>query len=312
MSRILITGASGFIGRALVAAFAKAGQPLRAAVRSAPQPPFPAQVEVMAHGDLSQTVDWRPLLDGVDRVVHVAGIAHTRRPDPMPYDRVNRWATEQLAMASAGAGVRQFVFVSSIRAQHGPAADHALTESDVAAPVDLYGRSKLAAEEAVRAAGVPCTILRPVVLYGPGSKGNFALLARAAASPWPLPFKNFSNRRSLLGIDNFVSAVAFVLAAPATLGQTYVVADPGEPPRLSDIFAVLRQSIGRRPLLLPLPPRAIEVPLRLMRRAELWDRLGGNLAVDPAKLLAAGWRPPHDSACGLTAMAHAAWRSASA
>ena len=311
VTRTLVTGASGFIGRAVVTAFAQRGVALRAAVRRPPQPPFPAAIEVVQHPDLAQPIDWRPLLDGIDQVIHLAGIAHIGRGvAPELYDRVNRLATAQLAAAAAAAGVRHFVFVSSIRAQNGPAADHALTERDPATPTDAYGRSKLAAEAAVRAAGVPFTILRPALLYGPGVKGNFALLARAAASPLPLPVKDFGNRRSLLGIDNFISALAFVLATPATLGETYVVADPGMPPPLWAVLATLRQAAGRRPLILPMPKHYVEIALRLMGRADLWDRLGGSLRVDAGKLMAAGWQPPHDTLAGLAAMVRSLTRPA--
>jgi len=307
MSRILVTGATGFIGRAVVAALAADGHDIRAAVRRPPQPAFGSGVEVVQHGDLAQPVDWRAALVGVDAVVHLAGIAHIGRGvPPEAYDRVNRRATAELAAAAAQAGVRRFVFVSSIRAQSGPAADHALTEADAAAPVDPYGRSKLAAEAAVRAAGVPFTILRPVALYGPGMKGNFRLLARAAASPLPLPVKDLGNRRSLLGIDNFVSALRFVLASPQTEGETYVVADPGMPPRLSDVFATLRQARGRRPFVVPMPTHYLEIPLRLIGRGDVWERFGGNLRVDASKLMAAGWQPAHDTRAGLTAMIQAA------
>ncbi len=214
--RVLVTGASGFVGRAVVTAFADAGRAVSAGVRRPPQPAFPAAVEVVRHPDLSQSFDWTPLLEGVDQVVHLAGIAHTGGVAPALYDRVNRLATAELAAAAARAGVAHFVFVSSVRAQTGPSADHALTERDEPAPTDAYGRSKLAAEAAVCAAGVPFTILRPALFYGPGVKGNFALLLRAARSRWPLPFRDFVNRRSLLSIDNFVSALTFVLSSPAT------------------------------------------------------------------------------------------------
>ena len=184
-----------------------------------PQLPFAAGVEIVQHPDLSHSFDWAPVLDGVEHVVHLAGIAHTGGGAAASYDRVNHAATAELAAAAARAGVRRLVFVSSLRAQSGPAAEHVLTENDDAKPTDAYGRSKLAAEAAVRAAGVPFTILRPVLLYGPGVKGNFALLLRAARSPWPLPVKDFTNRRSLLGIDNFISALRFVLATPATAAR---------------------------------------------------------------------------------------------
>ena len=302
VTRLLVTGASGFIGRAVVSAFAQEGYALRAAMRRPPQPPFAANVEVAQHPDLSRAFDWAPLLEGVDQIVHLAGFAHTAGIAEERYDRVNRQVTAELAVAAARAGIRQFVFVSSIRAQSGPAADHALTERDAAAPTDAYGRSKLAAEAAVRAAGVPFTILRPVLLYGPGVKGNFGLLLRAARSRWPLPVKDFVNRRSLLGIDNFISALSFVLSAPAAIGQTYVVADPGIPPRLGDLLATLRQALGRWPLIVPLPTHYLEIPARMMRRDDLWDRLGGNLRVDPGNLIAAGWRPAHDTKAGLAAL----------
>jgi nucleoside-diphosphate-sugar epimerase len=242
----------------------------------------------------------------VDQVVHLAGIAHTGPGvDPETYDRVNRQATAELAAAAAAAGVRHFVFVSSIRAQSGPSADHALTERDEPAPTDAYGRSKLAAEAAVRAAGVPFTILRPVLLYGSGVKGNFAALVHAARSFWPLPIKDFVNRRSLLGIDNFVSALEFVLSSPQTIGQTYVVADPGIPPTLPDLVATMRKAQGRWSLLLPMPPQYVENTLRLIGRDKAWERLGGNLRVDPGKLIAAGWHPLHDTRAGLAELVQA-------
>jgi nucleoside-diphosphate-sugar epimerase len=305
MSRVLVTGASGFIGSAVVAALARDGRTVRAAVRR-PHLSFPDGVEVVQHPDLTEAFDWQPLLQDIDQVVHLAGIAHGHSADAASYDRVNRLATARLAAAAAQARVEQFVFISSIRAQSGPAADHALTEHDPPAPTEIYGRSKLAAEEAVRSSGVPFTILRPVLLYGPGVKGNLSLLTRAAATRWPLPVKDFGNRRSLLGIDNFTSALAFVLATPATIGETYVIADPGIPPRLADVFATLRQAKGRRAFFLPMSPDYIELPLRLFRRADVWHRIGGNLRVDAGKLIAAGWRPAHDTRGGLTAMVQAA------
>jgi nucleoside-diphosphate-sugar epimerase len=302
MTRILVTGASGFVGRPVVAAFVRSGRAVRAAVRRAPGASFPAGVEMVQHPDLAQSFDWTPYLEGVDQVVHLAGIAHTGGVAPERYDRVNRRATAELADAAAQRGIRHFVFISSIRAQTGPSADHALTERDEPAPTDPYGRSKLAAEAAVRTSGVPFTILRPALFYGPGVKGNFALLLRAARWRTPLPIKDFVNRRSLISIDNFISALDFVLSSPATLGETYVVADPGIPPRLGDLIATMRRAQGRRPLLLPLPPHYVEAPLRLMRRDGMWERLGGNLRIDAAKLMAAGWRPLHDTRGGLTAM----------
>jgi nucleoside-diphosphate-sugar epimerase len=310
MTRILVTGASGFVGRAVVRAFAGSGRVVRAAVRRSPPESFPAGVETVVHPDLAHSFDWSPYLDGVGQVIHLAGIAHTGGVGAERYERINHAATAELATAAAQRGIRHFVFVSSIRAQSGPSADHALTERDEAQPTDAYGRSKLAAEVAVRESGVPFTILRPALFYGPGMKGNFALLLRAARSRAPLPVKDFVNRRSLIGIDNFISVLDFVLSSPATLGETYVVADPGIPPRLGDLIATLRKAQGRRPFLLPLPPHYLETPLRLLRRKGMWERIGGNLRIDPEKLIAAGWKPPHDTRDGLTALVETLARAA--
>jgi nucleoside-diphosphate-sugar epimerase len=306
MSRILVTGASGFIGSATVTALAKARHHVRAAVRNPEAAEFPASVEVATHADLTSPVDWKPMLEGIDAVIHLAGVAHTGRKTPESvYDRVNRETTAKIAAAAAAAGVQRFVFISSIRAQTGPAADHALTESDEPRPVDAYGRSKLAAEAAVREAGVPFTILRPVLVYGPGVKGNLARLVEFADSRWPLPFAKFNNRRSLLGIDNLITAMIFALNTPATAGETYVVADP-DPMRLADVIATIREAQGRARMLLPAPPAMFELPFRLVRRYDVFERFGGNLRVDPGKLLAAGWQPRVETRIGLSAMCHAA------
>ncbi len=154
------------------------------------------------------------------------------------------------------------------------------------------------------AAGVPCTILRPVLIYGGGLKGNLATFARLAALPIPLPFGSLANRRSLLGIDNFIDALMFVLRTPATRGETYLVADP-QPISLVGIVAALRRGRGRRPGLFTLPPRLVEALARLAGGAKLWDRHGGEFVVDPAKLMAAGWTPSRDTEAALTIAARA-------
>jgi nucleoside-diphosphate-sugar epimerase len=304
MARVLVTGASDFIGRAVVTALVENGHSVRAAAPAPPEPPFPRNVEARQHPDLQQTFEWRPLLEEIDSIVHLAGLPPGRRGGATPalYDEVNHQATVRLAAAAARVGIQHFVLVSSIRGQSGASADHALTERDAAAPTDALGRSKLAAEEAVRDSGVPFTILRPVPIYGPGVKGVLALLLRGARSPWPLPLKDFINRRSLLSLDNFVSALTFVLATPAC-GETYVIADPGVPPRFGDMAATLRQALGRRPLIVPMETHYVELALRSIGRADLWEQLGGSLRVDPTKLIAAGWRPVHDTRAGLAAWA---------
>jgi nucleoside-diphosphate-sugar epimerase len=297
--RVLVTGATGFLGRAVVAAFADNGQTVRAAVRRLPAPPFRNNVEVIQHPDLQECFDWRPLLDGVDTVIHLGGIERSRGIQPTFYELVNHQATARLASAAAQAGIRHFVYVSSLSAQNGPAADHALTERDAAAPIDAQGHSKLAAEDAVRASGVPFTILRPVPVYGPGMSGGLAFLLRAAVWRIPLPVRDFTNRRSYLGIDNFLAALSFVVAAPAASGEVYLVADPGIPPNMADLVTAIRHAEGRRALLLPSQVQYAEVPLRMAGLSNLWDRYCGNLRVDAGKLIAAGWHPVYDTRTGI-------------
>jgi UDP-glucose 4-epimerase len=302
VTRILVTGASGFVGRALVAELANAGHSLRAAMRQ-PADIFPRPVEVIAVSDLTRPVEWRPLLRDIDTVVHLAGIAHAG-PEiaEQAYDRVNRLATAELAAAAQTMGIRHLVFMSSIRAQCGPASETVLRETDAARPTDAYGRSKLAAEDAVRAAGVPFTILRPVLIYGAGVKGNFARLMALARKPWPLPFGLCRNRRSLLARRNLIDAVHFAIASPAAKGETYVVADPA-PLTLAGIVTALRVGEGRRPGLLPVPPALIARVAAALGRAEEWQRVGGSQVADPARLMHAGWKPALETAGGLAALA---------
>jgi len=301
MTRILVTGASGFVGRALVTELAGLGYSVRAAMRQ-PADVFPRNVEVVAVSDLTRPVEWRALLKGIETVVHLAGIAHAG-PEIAEdlYDRVNRLATAELAKAAQVSGVRHLVFISSIRAQSGPSSADILRETDAPQPTDAYGRSKLAAEEAVRAAGVPFTILRPVLIYGPAVKGNLDRLIRLAQKPWPLPLGLCRNRRSLLARQNLLSAIHFVLQQPSARGETYIVADP-TPLTLAEIVAALRTGEGRRSGLLPVPPVLIALAANTAGRGDDWQRIGGAMVASPTKLLQAGWKPMIDTRAGLAAL----------
>lgn len=301
--RILVTGASGFVGRGLVPALVRAGHIVRAAARDATAVASGPPVEPVRLPDLAGEIDWAPLLDGVDAVVHLAGIAHRSGVDEGDYDRVIRHATATLAQACAAQRL-PLVFVSSIGAQAGSTADHVVRETDPPRPVTAYDRAKLAAEDAVREAAGAFTILRPPLVYGPGVKGNMALLMRIADRPWPLPFGAFRNRRSLVSRDTLAGAIVFCLATGATRGETYVVADR-EALSLAEMIAVLRTACGRPPRLIPVPPRLIAGLLRAAGRTATWDRIGGALVVDPGKLLATGWQPAVDTRTGLAAMMRA-------
>ncbi len=301
--RVLVTGASGFIGRPLVAALDGAGYAVRAAVRDRRGQGFPSGVEVAALPDLAAPIDWPALVGGVDAVVHLAGIAHVG-PDILEsaYDRVNHLATAGLAGASATAGVRRFVFMSSIRAQTGAVADRPLSEADDPRPTDAYGRSKLAAEAAVRASGVPCTILRPVLVYGPGVKGNLASLLRLAALPIPMPFGRLTNHRSMLALCNLIAAIRFALEDAHAVNQTFIVSDP-DALSVAETISILRAAMGRNPALLAVPPGLLSALLGLIGQRASFARLAGTLIAEPTRLLAAGWRPLVETKAALGKMA---------
>jgi nucleoside-diphosphate-sugar epimerase len=303
---VLVTGASGFIGRPLAAALAEAGYQVRAAVRDRRGQGFSPGIEVAIQPDLASPAFWSPLLRGVDAVVHLAGIAHAGPGIPeATYERVNHLASAELARAAAAAGLRRFVFMSSIRAQTSVAANAPLSEADEPRPTDAYGRSKLAAEAAVRASGVPYTILRPVLVYGPGVKGNVAHLMRLAALPVPLPFGALSNRRSLLALDNLIAAVRFALENARATNETFIVADP-KAVSMAELVSILRATMGRKPWLTPAPRTLLSAALRLIGRREMFDRLAGTLIAEPRKLMAAGWRPVIDAETAIAQMVQAA------
>jgi nucleoside-diphosphate-sugar epimerase len=302
VSRVLVTGASGFLGRALVAALTGAGYRVRAAVRRRAEL-FAAGVEVVVHPDLAETFDWSPLLADVDAVAHLAGIAHAGGGIPEDaYERINHRATADLAAAARRADVKRFVFVSSIRAQSGPTAATVLTERDEPRPTDAYGRSKLAAEAAVRAAGVPHTILRPVLVHAEGVKGNFATLARIARLPCPLPFGALRNLRSLVAREDLISAIRLALESPAMRNETFIVAHP-KPSTPAEMIAALRTGLGRAPWLFSVPPVVFAAAFRLAGRAGAFDSLAGSLVASPGKLMAAGWRPAVEARAGLADLA---------
>jgi nucleoside-diphosphate-sugar epimerase len=238
--------------------------------------------------DLSQPFDWQPLLQDCDAVVHLAGIAHTFAEEDQ-YDRINHQATERLAQAAHRCGTH-LVFVSSIAAQCRSFSEHDLTEDDPPRPTNAYGRSKLAAEYAIRAAATSFTILRPVVMYGDGEKGNFAFVHKISRLPVPLPFGGLTAKRSVLSIQNFCSAVELVLTDSRARGEILIVSDP-TPVAVSQLIARYRATLGRPPGMFALPEKWIELFLKALGSGAVWQRIGRPLVARPTKLLALGWKP---------------------
>ena len=299
--RVLVTGASGFIGKRLVNALAKEGWKVRAAARNLSALLAPTSIERAALPDLARPADWSKLLDGVTHAVHLAGIAHA--PGSLPdalYTRINAEAAGELALAALGR-IERLVFISSVRAQAGLSADHTITEKDPPQPTDAYGRAKLEGERLIAASGISFTVLRPAVVYGKGVKGNIASLATLAKTPMPLPFAGLDNRRSLLALENFVSAISLALLSEQAANETFLVAD-AEPISVADLVAAMREGLRR-------PPHLVKVPLggvkRLMgsfgREAE-WERISGNFVIDSSKLMGIGWHPSVATRDGIAKM----------
>jgi UDP-glucose 4-epimerase len=298
---VALTGATGFIGQWLLQELPKRGYRLRVLLRRPSVVPMAAASAVV--GDLARPMNMAAALADVDAVIHSAGLAHAMSGLPEDdYRMLNTEATIGLARAAQRAGAKRFVFLSSIRAQSGPSADHVLTEELAPQPTDAYGRSKLAAEQGLATLDVDWVALRLVLVYGAGVKGNMAQLLRLARSPYPLPLGALTGRRSVLALDNLVAAVDTVLSAPGLLQRPLIAADPGAV-TIPDMVTALRHGLGRRPRLIPVPPRLIESALDAMGRTEIYQRLAGSLVADASALAELGWKPAITTADGLAALA---------
>ena len=294
---LALTGATGFIGQHLLRELPKRGHRLRVLLRRPAAVPIAAASAVI--GDLAQPRNMAAALEGVDAVIHSAGIAHSMSGIPEDdYRVVNTEATIGLARAARRAGAKRFIFLSTIRAQCGPATDTVMTEAVEPAPTDAYGKSKLAAERGLAEVDIDWVALRATLVYGPGVKGNMAQLMRLARSPVPLPLGNLRARRSLLAVENLTAAIETVLATPQTLRRAFVAADP-QALTVAEMIAAMRRGLGRRPNVFPLPATLFDLMARAVGREEIYRRLSGSLVADPAALIRLGWVPPLATPDGL-------------
>ena len=294
---IALTGATGFIGQYLLRELPRHGHRVRVLLRRPSVAPMPAASAVI--GDLVRPQNISAALEAVDAVIHSAGITYGMTGIPEDdYRMLNTEATVGLARAGARAGVKRFVFLSSIRAQCGPTAEAVLTEADEPRPTEPYGRSKLAAERALAELDLDWVALRATLVYGPGAKGNIERLAKLARSRFPLPVASLRARRSMLALENLVMAIETVLNAPQALRRPFIVSDL-EALTVAEIVAAMREGLHRRANVFPFPETLIHALLRAKGEDERYRSAFGSLVAAPAALVGLGWHPQVTTAAGL-------------
>lgn len=295
VGRILVTGASGFVGNALCAALFKRNWPVARTSRLQEAP------ETIAIGAIDATTNWTVALHQCEVVVHLAGRVHVMRDTVADthaaFRIVNVDGTLNLARQAAAAGVKRFVFVSSIGVNGSQTAPGTpFSESDQPKPHNAYALSKWEAEQGLRQiareTGLEVTIIRPPLVYGHNAPGNFGSLVRVVQRGWPLPLGAVHNLRSLVALDNLVDFIVTCITHPKAASQTFVVSD-GWDVSTTELVHGLAHAAGIPVRLLPMPVWALQAAATLLGKRDAIDRLCGNLQVDISKArLILGWRPP--------------------
>ena len=296
---VLLTGASGFVGRAVLKAAKQRGVEVRPVFRSLAAVKGLAGA-VMVPG-LDGEADWSQALQGVDVVIHAAARAHVMREealDPLTeYRCVNVQGTSNLARQAAAAGVRRFVFISSIKVNgEATSPDRPFTADDAPAPEDAYGISKAEAETELRRiaqeTGMEVTIIRPPLIYGPGVKGNFSSLMNWVRRGLPLPLGGVThNRRSLVGLDNLVDLIWVCVEHPKAANQTFLISD-GEDLSTTELLRRIGKALNRPARLLWVPAGLIALMASLLGKKVISQRLLGSLQVDISKTCELlDWKP---------------------
>jgi UDP-glucose 4-epimerase len=306
--KIAVTGAAGFVGRALCNHLLAKDHVVIPIVRRG----CGLTREVVV-GDIGAATDWHHALAGCDAVVHLAARVHvmddTAQGPLSLYRATNTEATLDLARQAAQAGVKRFIFISTIKV-NGEGRDAPYRETDTAAPEDAYAISKWEAEQGLQRiaqdTGLEVVILRPPLVYGPGVKANFLRLMRTVERGWPLPLGAIRNRRSLLYLGNFIDAIRVCVEHPDAVGQTFLV-DDGQPVSTPELIRGLARAMGRPARLLAVPVRGLELAGVLLGKRAAMARLAGSLFVDSSHIRTClGWTPPYSMEAGLAATVAAA------
>jgi nucleoside-diphosphate-sugar epimerase len=297
---ILVTGATGFVGAALVERLAREGVETRASVRR--NDVFvPAGIHTVLVEDLTTNTDWSLALRGVEVIVHTAARVHVMNDvtnDPLTeFRRVNVQGTLNLARQAVAAGVRRFVFISSIKV-NGEATElgFPFTAGEKPAPLDPYGVSKMEAEQGLREIGVQTglevVIIRPPLVYGFGVKANFAALMRVVQRRWVLPLGAVHNKRSLVALDNLVDFIVTCITHPKAAQHIFLVSD-GHDLSTTELAHGLAQAAGVSARFIPVPMWVLQAAAAIVGKGDVAKRLCGNLQVDTSEAQSLlGWIPP--------------------
>jgi len=301
--KVLVSGAAGFVGRALCDQLTVAGHVLVPTVRRTS-----GLKDERVLGEIGASTDWQTALEGCDAVVHLAARVHvmddTTQNSLALYRATNTEGTLNLARQAVEAGVKRFVFISTIKV-NGEGRDTPYRETDAAAPEDAYAISKWEAEQGLQRiaqeTGLEVAILRPPLAYGPGVKANFLRLMRMVEHGFPLPLGAIHNRRSLLYLGNFVDAIRLCVEHPASAGQTFLL-DDGVPVSTPELIRALARAMGRSTHLLAVPVGVLELAGALLGKRAAVARLTGSLFVDSTAIRSRlGWVPPYTLQQGLAA-----------
>lgn len=307
--KVLVTGANGFVGRALVSGLIQSGMAVRACVRHQAQiPPWPPVVDTVRVPTIDRHTDWTPHLQDIGCVVHLAAKAHVvsgaAASDLRQYEEINVKAAEALMTACRSHNIVRFIFISTVKV-HGDGIDCAYRETDHLDPQDIYSQTKCQAEEAIRknaAEGeTEWVILRPPLVYGPGVKANFLTLLKLVDLNLPMPMAGLIQRRSMIYVENLVDAITHCIASPKAAGQIFLVSDDFDL-TVADLLKEIAGAMGRNPRLFPFPPQYLERIFKMAGRGAVAKKLTRPLTVDITKIKTRiGWQPPISIRDGISA-----------
>ena len=307
MSRILVAGGDGFVGRALCPALLKAGHQVRISTRRQISNPALDDFETVATGDIGPDTDWAPALENIDAVIHLAGRAHVMHEteaNPLAaFRRINAQGTQRLAESAYQHGIKRLIFISSIKVNGEQTGNQPFRESDTPAPEDPYGQSKWEAEQTLHTVAqkndFETVILRPPLIYGPYVKGNFNTLLMACAKKLPLPLRSVTNKRSLIFVGNLTHAIVHCLDHNSAAGETFLISD-GEGTSTAELVRQIAVSLDVPARLVPLQPKFLKFAGRLVGRETTIARLTESLVIDDSRIRSLlGWKPPHSMVEGL-------------